>query len=149
MFVDPVRVGAQPAPWGYLAALTGPTGPPGSAANFDATGPTGLTGPPGATGYTGPTGAPSLVPGLTGASQTGPSGLTGPRGHSGLSIVCPARPTGAAQTGPLEPQGQLQQWQDRKTQHEFHQTCSHPTIEGCFANALPLIQIMLPKHINC
>jgi hypothetical protein len=29
VYVDPVLVGAQPAPWGYLATLTGPTRPVG------------------------------------------------------------------------------------------------------------------------
>ena len=66
LYVDPVLVGAQPAPWGFVGMLTGPTGPPGSAANFGATGLMGPSGNTGPTGHTGPKGLDSTVTGPTG-----------------------------------------------------------------------------------
>ena len=110
-FVDPSLIGVQPAPWGFVGYLTGPTGPAGSAANFGATRPQGPTGPvstaPGPTGATGPL---STAPG-----PTGPRGesVTGPCGEQGLSIVGPQGPTGwtgpvgapSTIAGPTGPQG--------------------------------------------
>ena len=64
VYVDPVLVGLQPGPLGFYAALTGPTGPPGSAANYGATGPTGAASTErGPTGHTGPPGLDSVVTG--------------------------------------------------------------------------------------
>jgi hypothetical protein len=115
IYVDPVLVGAQPAPWGYLAMCTGPTGPPGSAANFGATGPTGAPSAiPGPVGATGPTGAPSAV-----AGPTGSTGPTGPAGSSGLSIVGPPGSTGATGATGACPEGWILKKIDSQRQNQY------------------------------
>ena len=112
VYVDPVLVGAQPAPWGYLAMMTGPTGPHGSAANFGATGPTGKDSTiPGPTGTQGPTGSPSNIAGPTGATGPGATGPTGARGNDGLSVVGGQGPTGfTGATGMTGPPHHLLGW---------------------------------------